>query len=159
MLTDEELFTRNDICWNYVVLEVSGGRYDLAMIQVHCKMYHTWSWEISVCYNLVRILTKIGRTLISHNQVFQQLRMLTPRCSSVSLHTERFSWMYQSQNKHENYENQIINGWNSILLFNAKSCKITNAHTFLANMIISFWMNFLLIFLAKNEAHKNHKIL
>ena len=38
---------------------------------------------------------------------------LTPRCPSLSLHAERVSWMYQSGNKHENCENQIINRGNN----------------------------------------------
>ena len=43
----------------------------------------------------------------------KNIMILTPRWPSLSLHAERVSWMYQSGNKHENYENQIINGGNN----------------------------------------------
>ena len=38
---------------------------------------------------------------------------LTPQCPSLSLHAERVSWMYQSGNIYENFENQIINRGNN----------------------------------------------
>ena len=34
---------------------------------------------------------------------------LTPGRRSSSLHAEKVSWMYQSGNKHENYENRLTN--------------------------------------------------
>ena len=40
---------------------------------------------------------------------------LTPEYPSSSLRTEKVSLMYQSGNKHENYENQVINGENNDL--------------------------------------------
>ena len=36
---------------------------------------------------------------------------LTPGRRSLSLHAEKVSYMYQSENKHENYENHLIHGF------------------------------------------------
>ena len=67
-------------------------------------------------------------------------RSLTPGCRSSSLHAVEVSWMYQSENKHENYENHLIHGFVNLSMgkrnmknfeeyklsfFNAKSLKIT----------------------------------
>ena len=70
---------------------------------------------------------------------------LTPRCPSLSLHAERVSWMYQSENKHENHEKQIINGGKNTVFQFKKLSKSRRLIHLWQNMIISFWMNFLLI--------------
>ena len=72
--------------------------------------------------------------------------VLTPQCPSLSLHAERVSWMYQSGNKHENYENQIINGGNNTVFQRKKLSKSRRLIHLGQKMIISFWMNFLIFF-------------
>ena len=67
--------------------------------------------------------------------MFHDEKLLTPGCSSFSLHAQEVSWMYQSGNKHKTYENRVINGFVDVsigkynieilknsIFFNAKSC-------------------------------------
>ena len=54
--------------------------------------------------------------------------------------------MYQSGNKHENNENHIINGGNHTVFQRKKLSKSRRLIHLWQNMIISFWLIFLLIF-------------
>ena len=103
----------------------------------------------------IRTLNFFAYLLLLHKQYtpldFQNIclkrgLLLTLRCPSLSLHAERVSWMYQSGNKHENYENQIINGGNDTVFQRIKLSKSRRLVHLWQNMIISFWMNFLLFF-------------
>ena len=64
--------------------------------------------------------------------------------------------MYQSANKHENYENHLIHGFVNLSIgkqnmkkieeydfLTQKVEKLQPKSLFMKNMIISFWMNFL----------------
>ena len=66
--------------------------------------------------------------------------------------------MYQSGNKHENCENQIINRGNNTDFLTPKVAKITKAHTFMAKHDHFVLDEFFANFFACNEARKNHKI-
>ena len=70
------------------------------------------------------------------------IKRLTPGCPSSSFHAENVSWMYHSEKKHENYENQLTNGFvinletNTKIIKNTifehkKKFKITKARSFL----------------------------
>jgi len=53
--------------------------------------------------------------------------------------------MYQSRNKHKDYEDQIINGGNNTVFQRKKLSKSRRIIFFWQIIIISLWMNFLLI--------------
>ena len=74
-----------------------------------------------------------------YRSIFRKDRKVPP--SSLS------PLMYQSENKHENYDNQIINCGNNTVFQRKKFPKSRRLIHLWQNMIISFWMNFLLIFL------------
>ena len=81
---------------------------------------------------------------------------LTPGRRSLSLHAEKVSYMYQSANKHENYENHLIHGFVNLSIGKQNMKKFEEYHfltqkaerlrpksLFRKNMIISFCIIFL----------------
>ena len=82
--------------------------------------------------------------------------LLTPGRRSLSLHAEKVSYMYQSENKHENYENHLIHGFVNLSIGKQNMKNFEEYHfltqkverlrpksLFRKNMIISFCIIFL----------------
>ena len=81
---------------------------------------------------------------------------LTPGRRSLSLHAEKVSYMYQSENKHENYENHLIHGFVNLSIGKQNMKKFEEYHfliqkaerlrpksLFRKNMMFSFCIIFL----------------
>ena len=99
------------------------------------------------------------------------LKTLTPERRSLSLHAEKVSYMYQSENKHENYENHLIHGFVNLSIgkqnmktfeeyhfLTQKVERLRPKSLFRKNMIISFCIIFKKKSVACNEAQKIRQI-